>query len=202
MKNSRFGVLAFLGIAVLIAAGLAKFLPRNAAKEAERKALEFVGAEGQKADTAHPRTLERKGFRLEYPSNWKIDEKDEDYDPDRMFSIESPGSAFVMIAMVPVKVDPEEHMKGQIDSFANLMGAKPSVARFETYGRYKGKGASLKGKVLGVPVTVKAFACFAEGATALVVQQVPDEDIGLEKDGLDLIEKSFVLIPKNPPPVP
>ena len=89
-------------------------------------------------------TSPRNAFRLQYPSNWRIDVDDEDYDPDTLFSIESPGSTFVLFEIGKVGIEPEHYVQDLIRSYRKRM-SKPVVSRFERYGRFTGKGQCSKG---------------------------------------------------------
>jgi hypothetical protein len=68
-----------------------------------------------------------------------------------------------------------------------------AVENFERYGRHAGKGATLKGKILGTRTTVKLFALSQDGLTVMITQQCPEEDLNQVQAGLDLIESSFLL---------
>lgn len=188
------GVLVLAVSGSLIAGGIGGFLLGVATSELGAAFLTGMVEQEQPARTQHPREIVRERFELRYPENWTIDTADEDYDPDHRFTIESPGAAHVMFFIGQAVLDPEDAVRDQIEAFSSLMGA-PSIERFESYGRLAGRGAVMRGRILGISVTVKAFACCAEGVTAIIVQQCPDDDAGLVRDGFELIEQSLMLRP-------
>jgi len=192
MKRVSVGMLIVAVVVSLMIGGATGFFLGIASTKAGARFLADLVEQEAPAKTVNPTRLVRDRFELLYPANWKIDVGDEDYDPDQMFSIESPGAAFVMFILGNMETDPAESLQDQINSFSKLMGA-PAIQRFENYGKLYGKGAVLQGKLLGTKVTVKAFASYSQGMTAIIIQQYPDEDFRNVKDGLALIEESFAL---------
>ena len=180
----------------LIVGVITGFFLGIASTEAGASFLEDIAEQESQAQTDNPTRLTRDRFELLYPANWKIDVADEDYDPDQMFSIDSPGATYVMFVLGDLETDPAESLQAQIDSFSQLMGT-PVIQTFESYGKLDGKGAILKGKILGIKMTAKLFACYSQEMTVIIVQQYPDEDIEYVQNGLDIIEESFMLKPKK-----
>ncbi|MBN2433603.1 MAG: hypothetical protein JXQ27_19215 [Acidobacteria bacterium] len=183
-------------IVSLMAGGVIGFFLGIASTKAGARSLSDIVEQEAPAKTDNPTRLVRDRFELLYPANWTMDVVDEDYDPDQMFAIESPGAAFVMFVFGDMETDPVESLQTQIDGFSKLM-AESAIQPFENYGKLPGKGAVLQGRILGTKVTVKAFACYSQGMTVIIVQQYPDKDFRYVKDGLILIEESFVLKPSK-----
>ena len=154
--------------------------------------LEGMVEDERPAEVADPKTLSREAFELRHPSNWRIDTEDPDYDPDHMFSIESPGTTFTMFIFGTAALDPEEHLKEQVAGQKELYG-DPTVASFRRYGRYKGHGAELRGRIFGIRSTTRVFSFSRGGTSVVIVQQYPDEDARHVREGLKLIETSFAL---------
>lgn len=146
-----------------------------------------------------PKRLERQHFSLDYPGNWAIDVKDPDYDPDHLFSIESPGDSSVMFLIAEgdlvVEDALEQHVAAQLES--TIKGAKRTP--FDRYGSFQGHGALLQGKVLGmVSGSVRIF-CFRRGdRTFQIIELVYDEDRVKVDPGLRVIEKSLRLSGPEP----
>lgn len=201
MNRVPVGILILVILLALFIGAVGGFFLGVASTKAGAKFLEDLAQTEQQAETRTPQKLVRDRFELSYPGNWKIDVDDADYDPDQMFSIDSPGDTFVMFVMGDMETDPKVALKGQIDAFSELMGAH-KMDPFDTFGQYEGKGAILTGKLLGIRVTVKMFCCFSDGMTAMIVQQYPDEDFKYVEKGLSLIEKSFTLKPGKENPAP
>ncbi len=192
MNKPSQNVLVIAVIISLVIGGALGFVAGVASTKVGKAFFKNLFQDEMKADLTHPQQLVRDGFELEYPSNWKIDTEDSDYDPDHMFSIESPGNAFVMFVIGAGETQPEEILQIQIRQFEKLM-SNTSMERFERYGRLSGKGAVVKGKILGSSTTVKLFAFNDRGQTLMITEQCPDEDLIRVKDGFALIEKSFVM---------
>ena len=141
------------------------------------------------------RSLKRARFELRFPTDWAIDTEDPDFDPDHLFSIDSPENAFVMFFMGSVKTDPSDNVREQVKAFSRNMD-KTAVSDFDSYGKYKGAGAEITGKLLGYKVTVKAFSCYVEGMTVIVVQQIPEDEGLSAAHGIAMIEKTFTILPE------
>jgi hypothetical protein len=196
MKRVPVGILIAAIAMSLLAGGIAGFFLGVASTNAGAAFLTDLVEQEQQAETGRPKKMVRERFELRYPRNWKIDVDDEDYDPDTMFSIDSPGAAYVMFVLGDMETNPEDSLQEYIHSFSKLMD-KPAVQPFETYGQIHGKGAILQGKLMGIKVIVKVFACYSQGVTANIVQQYPAEDLKYVENGLSLIEKSFILKPER-----
>lgn len=192
MRKLPWGILAAVALASLIIGGIAGFLLGIASTKVGSDFLESIVSGEEHADLAQPNVITRERFRLEYPSNWSVDVNDDDYDPDQNFTIESPGSAMVMFIIGTIETDPEENIQAQIAAFRKAMGS-PAITRFDQYGNYQGKGAILRGTIMGSRTTVKVFSFCADGLTAIIAEHTPDEDMKYVKSGLALIEKSFSL---------
>lgn len=184
-----------LGIAVivsLIVGGIAGFFLGVTSTKAGKAFIKGIFEEEKAAEVSHPKQLIRERFKVQYPSNWSIDVNDEDYDPDHLFSIDSPGNAFVMFVIGSVEVEPEEYLQKQIRQFEKVMST-PTIVRFERFGSFTGKGATLRGKIMGISTTTRLFSFHQNDLTIMITQQCPDEDLKQTQAGLSLIENSFSL---------
>jgi hypothetical protein len=146
---------------------------------------------------ASPAVIDRASFTVKHPSNWKIDTADGDYDPDHMFSIESPGSAFVMFVKGKGESDADSMHKDQLESFNNIMD-KPTRAPFTSYGGLTGTGTRMEGRILGSKTIVRIFSYSKDGVSLMITEQYPSDDKEKINSGLELIEKSFKLKPAAP----
>jgi hypothetical protein len=192
MNRVAPGTVVTAVIISLVVGGIAGFFLGLASTKAGKAIVQGIFNEEKKAEVSQPKKLAREKFEIQYPSNWKIDTEGKDYDPDHMFSIESPGSAFVMFVIGPGETVPEDTLKEQIRQFEKLMGS-PDIERFERYGGLTGKGATLKGRILGIRTTAKLFAFHEDGLTVMITQSCPDEDLQPVQAGFSLIENSFTL---------
>lgn len=146
----------------------------------------------ERANSAHPKAVERPSFRFEHPGNWSIDITDGDYDADHNFSIESPGDSFVMFQIADAELD----LKDLVDSHATLQTEKlikqATQTRFTKWGAFEGEGVLLKGRQLGItPGSMRIFAFQADGQTYTVIESTFDEDRAKVQPGFDLIARTF-----------
>lgn len=195
----RSRALPFIAIFLLgaVLGGLAGFgagvLSVRSARTFLQDALELE----QPADVARPRLLERPGFSLQHPGNWKVDTEDRAYDPDANFSLDSPGASFVRIMVASGEADParvvEAHVTVQLRTILKDAARTP----FAGWGSFTGAGVELKGRSMGlVPVTLRIFAFQAGGRTVTILEYRPDEDAPRVQAGFDLVARTFALKPR------
>lgn len=148
---------------------------------------------GQTLLAQEKKTISREAFSLQYPGEWTIDTEDEDYDPDALFSLDSPdGENMIMFIIFDMAVDADELMNEQVKAFSEQLIKKPAVATFNTWGKFKGKGTMLSGKLMGVfKGAVRIFVYSEEERTMLVVEQYYDKAIDKLKKDYDLIANTF-----------
>jgi hypothetical protein len=155
----------------------------------------------QRADVRAAKPHVRERFRLEYPGNWTIDEEDEDYDPDHLFSIDSPGSCHVSVIVFDAAIPAKDSVGAQVEALVPRLVKEPVQTPFTRWGAYDGEGMALAGKILGVlkgSVRIFAHESAAEDLTFTIVEFCYDEDLPLVRPGFELIERSFQL--GSPPP--
>lgn len=192
MRRVRVYVPVVVGILSLVAGAVLGFFLGIAAIEFALTTELF-----EMPDIVQPRNLVRERFQLQYPSNWKVDVDDENYDLDHTFKIESSKSAFVMFKLYDCKSNLEDLLQNQISAFDELFDY-PTISNFERYGQFSGNGAILRGESAeehgGVPITIKVFCFYENNMTVTIIQYYPDFTLELVQDGLTLIENSFSLI--------
>lgn len=157
--------------------------------------LEFLARAAsteQAANVAAPARIDRPAFSLLYPGNWRVNTDDDDYQPDHLFALESPGSSFTMFAFFEQPADVAENLEDQVDEYKPLLSGRERMD-FEQWGGHWGKGAGLKGRIMGFPAQVRIFCASADGFSFTVVEQSFEEDLAKVKPGLLLIEQSFKL---------
>jgi hypothetical protein len=154
----------------------------------------FVAAfqDERSADVDHPERLDRQTFRLQYPGNWKVDTAAADYNPDRNFSIDSPGTSFVMFIIASGELDPKLAVEAHVSQQTAKLMRDATRTPFERWGAYRGAGVLLTGKMLGLsPGTIRIFA-FREGEqTVTVIESTSDDDRDKVAPGFALIERTF-----------
>jgi hypothetical protein len=145
----------------------------------------------QPAKISSPRTHDRAKFSFQYPSNWTIDTKDEDYDPDRYLSVESPGTAYVTFWMDAKVGGPELHLKSHVEALTGKLMTGATITPFDKFGAFTGTGAILHGKVLGLMHTVKVFSARKGEMVFVISQHGDDEDLPDVQPAFDLIERTL-----------
>ena len=148
-------------------------------------------------DLKNARTLDRPGFTLQYPGNWKIDTADPDYDPDRNFTITSEGGSQISFLLYDTPGLPPQVT---LDAFvgARLQAVMKNATRqeFTRWGRYEGSGAEVKGRLKDVLlVTIRVFTCSDSQRSFVANAMMYNEDRATVEPGLALIESTFRLKP-------
>jgi hypothetical protein len=149
-----------------------------------------------KADVRSTRPIVRERFHLEYPGNWAIDEKDEDYDPDHLFSVDSPGSCSVTVIVFDAAISAKISVDAQVEALVPRVVKHPVLARFARWGAYDGEGVTVGGKIFGLmkgSIRIFAHESEREDLTFTIVEFCFDEDLALVRPGFELIERTFVL---------
>ena len=150
----------------------------------------------QKADVRATKPIVRERFQLEYPGNWTIDEEDEDYDPDHLFSIDSPGSCQVTVIVFGAAISAKSSVEAQVEALVPRVVKDPVQTPFARWGAYDGEGVTLHGKIFGVlkgSIRIFAHESAREDLTFNVVEFCYDEDLPLVRPGFELIERTFEL---------
>ena len=139
-------------------------------------------------------TVNRPAFRFEYPGNWRIDITDSDYDPDHMFSVDSPGQSFVMFAIAEGELEPEMMVEKQVAAQLSRTMKDGAKTPLSQWGTRSVKGALLKGKYLGIaPGTIRVVAFRGHQKTYTIIESTYDEDRAMVQAGFDLIARTFHL---------
>jgi hypothetical protein len=139
-------------------------------------------------------TIERDSFSVKYPANWTIDKKDKDYDPDALFSIDSPEEgATIMFMIFTMPIDADLMLDEQVKAMKSGLIKKPTAIKdFDTWGKYKGKGKIIEGKILGIfKGYVKLFMYNDGSKSMLVMEQLYDNDAEKFSAGMKAIVDSF-----------
>lgn len=130
---------------------------------------------------------------MEYYADWKIDSSDADFDIDSYLVFDSPsGVGTCSIFIFNTGIDEQKHIDGQVEAHLKKIIKNGKVSYFSNWGNYKGTGALIKGKILGISNgEIKAFAHAEEDWSVLIVSQLYDSDKPQDEPGLKLIESSF-----------
>lgn len=142
-------------------------------------------------------TIDRPGFTLKYPRDWKLASKQSDFDPDRLFTIETPGSSHIVIEIFDVNggMNVEKAMEDVLLALDGPAVDTYSYGDFETWGPYKGVGRHLKGKIMSIiPGGCRVFAAVIPGKNKglLITEFYMAEDLPTALPGYDVISQTLV----------
>jgi hypothetical protein len=195
-RSVSLRTLILVSIGALLLGGAIGFLlgmGGHSSRDIDDLVTSLTSDDEEGAAVGKPKTIDRKDFSLQYPSNWRIETEADDYDPDTNFVIIGPASDRVVFLMV--EGDPNVAVADQVAAHSKGK-TDVSVTPFARYGRYEGVGAIIKGKVHGITLVVKVFA-FSKGGQSVTIVQISGEvSGGPARRGLELIEKSFDFKPE------
>jgi hypothetical protein len=134
----------------------------------------------------------RPAFRFEYPGNWRVDSTDSDYDPDHMFSVDSPGQSFVMFVIADGDIEPKEAVEQHVSVQTARAMKDATRTPLTKWGRHDGEGVLLTGRHLGITRgTIRVFAFRERETTYTVIESTFDDDRDKVQPGFDLIARTF-----------
>ena len=139
--------------------------------------------------------INRPAYELKYPSDWKIDTVSEDFGIDNCFSIATPQEDGVSIFIIyNTLIDEEEHVSNQVKDHLKSTTKNGIVSYFDHWGSFKGHGALIKAKIMGVwNGEVKIFCHSGDSCSFVTVSQYLIRSKQTTLPGLQLIESSFKL---------
>ncbi len=144
----------------------------------------------ERAETSRPSSFQNRWFRISYPGNWSIDEKEEGFAPDSYFSIDSVADSYVAFSSFNFAIDPQQQVEEQRKQFDKMMSGTRSK-KLLRWGEREVTGLELEGNFVGNVMMVR-IACFAHGEQHfLVVEQTYKSDRPLVEPGFALIRSSF-----------
>jgi hypothetical protein len=177
------------------AGAIAGFGAGVASVKAAREAFTSAFQDERSAEVDTPRFINRPGFRLQYPNNWKVDSADSGYDPDRRFSVDSPGQSFVMFVVGTGALDPKVALQAHVGQQTSKVMRDATQTPFTQWGAFAGTGMLLTGKKLGLsPGTIRIFAFRVGDHTFTVIESTSDDDRSKVAPGFALIERTFQVL--------
>jgi hypothetical protein len=140
-------------------------------------------------------TLDRPHYQLKYYSDWTIDSTDANFDIDSYFTFNTASdNGTISFFIFNTPIDPEEHVNGQVEAHLDGLLKGGKVEYFQAWGKFKGQGAVITGKLMGVMKgEVKIFAYAGDTYSFLAVSQIFESDQDKDLPGLKLIENTFML---------
>lgn len=144
------------------------------------------------AKVSEPVVVRRPAFTFEHPGNWTVAVDDADYNPDHMFSVESPGQSFVLFVIADGEILPEESVAQQEHAQTTSVMKDATRTDLTTWGTHPGTGVLLAGHHLGItPGTIRIFAFREQGQTYTLIESTYDDDRADVQPGFDLIARTF-----------
>ena len=158
------------------------------------------GVQEEPADVANPSTLEREGFQLRFPGNWRVSSEEDDFDPDAYFSIDSPGGSYVTIELIDEPVAVDEEVRQCVADFVPEWISRPTTEPFTKWGGHEGLGLHLTGRTAyGDKGGVRIFAHSGDRGAFVVIEVYCDKGLEHVSPGFELIRKTFKLqMPATP----
>ncbi len=186
-------VLAIAIVAFIAGGGLGFAAGVLSVKGARDFATSMVRSE-RPADVAQPVTVDRPEFRFQHPGNWTVDSKANDYDPEHLFSVDSPGLSFALFIVAEGELSPKSSVDAQVAAQTSKVIKGATQTPLTRWGAHAGEGVLLTGKQLGItPGTILVFAFREHDITYTVVESTFDEDRANVQPAFDLIARTFVV---------
>lgn len=140
-------------------------------------------------------TIVRPAYSLMYPPNWQLDTADMEGDLDSNFTMVSDNeNTFVSFSFFLRRIDEQAMVNEQLSYHLHRSMKGGSVNKFDTYGCYKGLGARIRGKILGLlDGEIEIFARATDSVSFLVVSQIYESDKDSDLSSLRFIETSLKL---------
>lgn len=139
----------------------------------------------------------RDAFRFKFSTEWKIDDRDEDFDPDHRFTVSTAGSSMIIFVIHKCQRDLGDLLEDCLVAHKkNIRGG--STAEFKKWGEHVGRGIILSGKFQGVKkTTLRLFAFQAAGKTFMITEYAPADEWNDSAPGFELIEDSFEILERR-----
>ena len=155
----------------------------------------FLQAQSTYSQKQKENIINRTAYMLHYDASWHVDSSDNDFSFDSYFSLDTrSNNGAVTFFIFDTPTDPAEHIEAQVKAYLAKIMKNGSVTYFEKWGSFSGKGALIKGKLLGsFSGEIRVFSYSNNNLSFLIVSQLFDEDKPMDQPGLDLIEKTFRL---------
>lgn len=149
---------------------------------------------GDQSSAPAEKNISRAGYSLRYYADWLLDTADTDVDMDRSFTLNKNENTFVSFTFFKQPIDESAYLAEQVKFHLSKTMKFGKVNTFDTYGQYKGKGARIRGKILGLlDGEIEIFVRSSNTSSFIVVSQIFESDKEDDMAGVRFIESSFLL---------
>lgn len=141
-------------------------------------------------------TIDRPGFTMQYPASWKIATHQNDYDPDRLFTIDTEGQSTITIELFESIAgrDTDDMLFNAMTVLDGPLVDTYSRSDLDNWGPHRGSGKHMKGKVMGMfPGGAIVFFTEENGKGVMITQIYFSEDLPDAMPGFELISNTFRL---------
>ena len=140
--------------------------------------------------------VDRPGFYLEYPDNWRIATEDKDHDPDHNFSIEDSEESSLMFIIFDEPMEPRRLVDNTAEALSDKMSGV-NIKEFNKYGSYTGVGKTLTGRIAGLRVNTRIFSCLECARGFQVTEFFFETSRRNFTSGAGIVEKTFKIKPNK-----
>ncbi|WOO42843.1 hypothetical protein [Rubellicoccus peritrichatus] len=138
--------------------------------------------------------IDRPTFVMQMPATWKVADYQPDYDPDKLFTIDTEGQSTITLEVYETVQgqDTDDLLFNAIYVLDGPLVDTYSRSSFNKWGNLTGHGKHLKGKVMSMfPGGARIFFCQHNGRGLMVTEIYYSEDLQDVMEGFELIGKTF-----------
>ena len=146
------------------------------------------------ASRAGVKTHARKTFSFDYPERWTLQTGDDDYDPDALFTVDSPGACHTQVQLIEPSLEASRMTAIYEDKLGKTMLDRPKRATFARWGTFQGAGVELAGPMAGHDGSIRIFSHRGKRRAFTIIEFCFDDEMAETKPGFSTIESSFKLL--------
>jgi hypothetical protein len=150
--------------------------------------------------TSNPLRHESKTMVFDYPSNWLLDDDEDDFDADLAVTVEPAiEDGQVEIEIYDSEDSPEDELKATLEGYRKTLKDGKELPGFRAWGGIEGVGRTVEGTIDGGPYTMRVFVGRTREGRTLEVRELWDRrEEGKILPGFDFIRSRFRLKPDVP----
>jgi len=139
-------------------------------------------------------TIDRPGFSLQYPASWQVATYQNDYNPDKLFTIDTDGQSTITIEVFESidGINSDDLLFNAISVLDGPLVDTYSRSDMSQWGDLQGRGKHLKGKVMAMfPGGARIFFAQRNGKGVMITEIYYSEDLDTVMPGFETIGRSF-----------